>query len=218
MRSADWHMTSTLARSRDELANSLSHGVGFIFAVAATPVLIIGAVNGGSAAAVVGNSVFGATMVLLYLASTWYHAVPVSRLKDRLHRLDHAAIYLLIAGTYTPFTLGVLNGAWGWTLFGIVWGAAAVGVCDKLIVGIRHPHLSTAVYLIMGWSVLIVIRPLLLNMPPQGIGWLVAGGLSYSGGVVFYKARRLPYNHFIWHLFVLAGTTCHFFSVLWYAA
>ena len=211
-------MTSVLVRRGEELANSLSHGVGFIFAVAATPVLIIGAVNGGSAAAVVGNSVFGATMVLLYLASTWYHAVPVSRLKDRLHRLDHAAIYLLIAGTYTPFTLGVLSGAWGWTLFGIVWGAAAVGVCDKLIAGIRHPHLSTAVYLIMGWSVLIVIRPLLINMPPQGLGWLVAGGLSYSGGVVFYKARRLPYNHLIWHLFVLAGTTCHFFSVLWYAA
>ncbi len=103
-------------------------------------------------------------------------------------------------------------------MFGVVWGAALVGVCDKLIAGIRRPHLSTALYLIMGWSVLIVIRPLLLNMPPQGIGWLVAGGLSYSGSVVFYKARRLPYNHFIWHLFVLAGTTCHFFSVLWFGA
>lgn len=205
-------------RPREELANSLSHGVGFIFAVAATPILIIGAVRGGSASAVVGNSVFGATMVLLYLASTWYHAIPVSRLKDRLHRLDHAAIYLLIAGTYTPFTLSVLGGAWGWTLFGIVWGAAVVGVCDKLIAGIRYPHLSTALYLIMGWSVLVVIRPLLLNMPPQGMGWLVAGGLSYSAGVVFYKAHRLPYHHFIWHLFVLAGSTCHFFSVLWYAA
>ena len=211
-------MTSTLARSREELANSLSHGVGFVCAVAATPILIVGAVNRGSAADVVGASVFGATMVLLYLSSTWYHAVPIGRLKERLHKLDHAAIYLLIAGTYTPFTLGVLNGAWGWTLFGIVWGAAAVGVCDKVFVGIRNPRLSTALYLVMGWAVLMVIRPLFLSMPPQGLAWLVAGGLFYSGGVVFYSARRLPYHHLIWHLFVLAGSTCHFFSVLWYAA
>ncbi len=211
-------MTNTLATPGERLANSLSHGVGFMCAVAATPILIIGAVNRGGAAAVVGSSVFGATMVLLYLSSTWYHAVPEGGLKDRLHKFDHAAIYLLIAGTYTPFTLGVLSGAWGWTLFGIVWGAAALGVCDKLIAGIRHPKLSTALYLIMGWAVLIAIRPLVLSMPTEGVAWLVAGGLSYSLGVVFYKARHLPYNHFIWHLFVLAGSTCHFFSVLWYAA
>jgi hemolysin III len=181
------------------------------------PILVLGAANRGSVADVVGSSVFGATMVLLYFASTWYHAVPTGRLKERLHKLDHAAIYLLIAGTYTPFTLGVLNGAWGWTLFGIVWGAAAIGVCDKLFIGIRNPRLSTALYLIMGWAVLIVIRPLVLSMPPQGVAWLVAGGLCYSGGVMFYSARSLPYNHLIWHLFVLAGSTCHFFSVLWYA-
>ena len=211
-------MTSILTRSREDLANSFSHGVGLICAVAATPILIIGAVNRGGAAGVVGSSVFGATMVLLYLSSTWYHAVPEGRLKDRLHKFDHAAIYLLIAGTYTPFTLGVLGGAWGWTLFGIVWGAAAIGVCEKLISGIRYPRLSTALYLIMGWSVVIVIRPLVLNMPPQGVGWLVAGGLSYTAGVVFYIARHLPYHHLIWHLFVLAGSTCHFFAVLWYAA
>ena len=202
----------------ERLANSLSHGVGFLCAVAATPILIIGAVNRGGAAHVVGSSVFAATLVLLYLASTSYHAAPAGRLRDCLHRLDHAAIYLLIAGTYTPFTLGVLGGSWGWTLFGIVWGAAAVGVCDKLIGGIRHPRLSTALYLVMGWAVLIAIRPLVLNMPLQGLAWLVAGGLAYSTGVGFYTARRLPYNHFIWHLFVLAGSTCHFFSVLWYAA
>ena len=204
-------------RTGEELANSLSHGVGFMCAVVATPILIIGAVNRGSAADVVGSSVFGATMLLLYLSSTLYHAVPESRLKDRLHTLDHAVIYLLIAGTYTPFTLGVLGGAWGWTLFGILWGAAAVGVYDKLISGIRHPRLSTALYLIMGWSVLIAIRPLVLNVPPSGIRWLVAGGLSYTVGVVFYKARHLPYNHLVWHLFVMGGSTCHFFAVLWYA-
>ena len=211
-------MKGTMATRGEQLANSLSHGVGFMCAVAATPILIIGAVNQGGAANVVGSSIFGATLVLLYLASTSYHSVPAGRLKERLHRIDHAAIYLLIAGTYTPFTLGVLGGAWGWTLFGIVWGAAAVGVCDKLIAGVRHPRLSTALYLIMGWAVLIAVRPLVLNMPPQGLGWLVAGGLAYSAGVGFYIARRLPYNHFIWHLFVLAGSTCHFFSVLWYAA
>ena len=149
-------------------------------AVAATPILIIGAVSRGSAADVVGSSVFGATMVLLYLASTWHHAAPGGHLKHRLQRFDHSAIYLLIAGTYTPFALGVLGGAWGWTLFGLVWGAAAVGVGDKVIAGVRHPRLSTAVYVIMGWLVLIAIRPLLLNMPPHGIRWLVAGGLSYS--------------------------------------
>jgi hemolysin III len=187
-------------------------------AVAATPILIIAAVNRGGPAHVVGSSIYAATLLLLYLASTSYHAVPAGRLKERLHKLDHAAIYLLIAGTYTPFTLGVLGGAWGWTLFGIVWSAAAVGVYDKLSAGIRHPRLSTALYLIMGWAVVIAIRPLLLNMPPQGLAWLVAGGLAYSAGVAFYTARRLPYNHFIWHLFVLAGSTCHFFSVLWYAA
>lgn len=210
-------MTGRPARPGEELANSLSHGVGFLLALAATPILIVGAVNRGGVADVVGSSVFGGSMVLLYLSSTWYHAVPNGRLKERLHRLDHAAIYLLIAGTYTPFTLGVLDGAWGWTLFGIVWGAAAVGVYDKLISGIRRPRLSTALYLIMGWSVVIVIRPLVLSMDPPGLRWLVAGGLFYTVGVVFYRARHLPYHHFIWHLFVLAGSTCHFFAVLWYA-
>jgi hemolysin III len=211
-------MASAVRRPREELANSLSHGVGFMCAVAATPVLIIGASSRGTADDIVGSSVFGVTMVLLYLASTWYHAVPVSPLKDRLQKLDHAAIYLLIAGTYTPFTLGVLGGAWGWTLFGLVWGAAAVGVCAKLIAGVRYPRLSTAMYVIMGWLVLIAIRPLTVSMSPAGVLWLVAGGISYSAGVVFYAARRLPYSHFVWHLFVLAGSTCHFFAVLWYAA
>ncbi len=187
-------------------------------AVAATPILIIGAVNRGGAANVVGSSVFGATMMLLYLASTWYHAVPESQLKDRLQEFDHAAIYILIAGTYTPFTVGVLGGAWGWTLFGLVWGAATIGVCEKLIAGVRYPRLSIAVYVSMGWLILIAIRPLMVNMPPHGIRWLVAGGISYSAGVLFHIAHRLPYNHFIWHLFVLAGSTCHFFAVLWYAA
>ena len=211
-------MTSTLAKPDEELANSISHGLGLIGAMAATPILIVGAVNRGGAADVVGNSVFGATLVLLYLASTWYHAAPAGHFRDRLQRLDHAAIYLLIAGTYTPFTLGVLGGAWGWTLFGLVWGAAVVGVSVKLGAGVRYPRVSTTMYLVMGWLVLIAIRPLMLNMPLNGLRWLFGGGVFYSAGVAFYASRRLPYGHFIWHLFVLAGSTCHFFAVLWYAA
>lgn len=206
-----------VVRSREELASSLSHGFGFLCALAATPILILGAVGRGGAADIVGSSIFGATLVLLYLTSTWYHAVRDSSLRDRLQKLDHAAIYLLIAGTYTPFTLGVLGGAWGWTLFGLVWGAAAVGVSTKLVAGIRYPRVSTTAYLLMGWLVLIALRPLVLSMPVAGIAWLAAGGLAYSGGVGFYMARRLPYGHFIWHLFVLGGSTCHFFAVLWYA-
>ncbi|MDH3732889.1 MAG: hemolysin III family protein [Gemmatimonadota bacterium] len=206
------------ATSREEIANSLSHGFGLLGALAATPILIIAAASRGDTADVVGSSIFGLTMVLLYLASTFYHAAPVGRLKDRLQRLDHAAIYLLIAGTYTPFTLGVLAGPWGWTLFGLVWGTAVFGVSFKLLAGVRYPRLSTSAYVIMGWLALIAIRPLVVNMPTAGLLWLVAGGLSYSGGVAFYSARRLPYSHFMWHLCVLAGTVCHFFAVLWYAS
>jgi hemolysin III len=205
------------ASRNEELANTLSHGLGLLAAVAATPVLIVSAARNGTAANIVGGSVFGVSMVMLYLASTWYHATPVGPRKDRLRRLDHAAIYLLIAGSYTPFTLGVLRGPLGWTLFGIVWGVAAIGVFEKLKSGVRYPRLSTILYVIMGWLALIAIKPLLLNMPTQGLAWLVAGGLSYTGGVVFYTARNLRYHHFIWHLFVLAGTVCHFFAALWYA-
>ena len=206
------------ARSREELANSVSHGVGLLGALAATPVLIVASANRGGPADIVGASIFGATVILLYLASTSYHSTPAGRLRDRLQRLDHAAIYLLIAGTYTPFTLGVLAGPWGWTLFGLVWGTAAVGVSFKLTAGVRSPRLSTASYVVMGWLVVIAIRPLALNMPLEGLLWLVAGGLSYTGGVAFYSARKLRYSHFLWHLCVLAGTVCHFFAVLWYAA
>lgn len=211
-------MTGISARPREELANWLSHGVGLLCAIAATPVLIAGAVARGTTSDVVGSSIFGATMVLLYSASTWYHAAPVGRLKERLLKLDHAAIYVLIAGTYTPFTLGILAGPLGWTLFGVVWGTAAFGVCYKLSAGVRHPRLSTAVYLIMGWLIVIALRPLALAMPLSGTLWLVAGGLFYTAGVWFYAARRFRYSHLVWHLFVLAGSTCHFVAVLLYAA
>lgn len=211
-------MYQVATRSREELANSVSHGFGLVFAVAAVPVLVVRATMGGGIANVIGSTVFGLALILLYAASTWYHAVPASSAKERLRLLDHAAIYLLIAGTYTPFTLGVLRGTLGWTLLGLVWTAAAVGVIAKLIVGFRYPRMSAAMYLAMGWLAVVAIRPLLLGMPRAGFALLVVGGLSYTVGVAFFAARSVPYAHFVWHLFVLAGSTCHFFAVLWYAA
>ena len=202
----------------EELANTLSHGIGLLGAIAATPLLVIGAVGRGGPADVVGSSVFGASMVLLYAISTWYHAVSAGEIKQRLQRLDHAAIYVLIAGTYTPFTLGVLGGAWRWTLFGLVWGVAMIGIATKLAVGVRYPRISTTMYLVMGWLVLIAAGPLVRAIPPQGLAWLCAGGAFYTVGVLFFVAGRIPYGHFVWHLFVLAGSICHFFAVLWYAA
>ena len=170
------------------------------------------------ATAVVGASVFAATMSLLYLTSTIYHALPENRAKRVFQILDHGAIYLLIAGTYTPFTLGVLRGTWGWTLFGMIWGLAIFGVVVKSRGGIRYRRLSTTLYLAMGWLVVIAAKPLLLHVPGWGLFWLAAGGVAYTAGVAFYVARQLRYAHFIWHLFVLTGTACHFVAVLNYAA
>lgn len=202
----------------EEIANSISHGLGLLLSIAALPVLIVHAVGHQPVASVVGATVFGASAILLYLASTLYHALPQPRLKAVFQRLDHAAIYLLIAGTYTPFTLGVLRGGWGWTLFGVVWGLAAMGLLLKAFAGVRFPHLSTALYLGMGWVVLIAIVPLAERIAPMGLFWLVAGGVSYTLGVVFFVFdERWRYAHFVWHLFVLAGTVCHFFAVLYYA-
>ncbi len=201
----------------EEIANSISHGVGFLAAVATIPFLVIGALDDG-AAAVVGATIFGATMALLYLTSTLYHAMSPNRAKRVFQILDHAAIYLLIAGTYTPFTLGVLRGAWGWTLFGLIWGLAVIGIFLKSVQGVRYPRLSTAVYLMMGWLVLVAAKPLWSNVPTWGLFWLAAGGVAYTAGVGFYAATRVRYAHFVWHLFVLAGTACHFVAVLRYAA
>ncbi len=202
----------------EELANSISHGIGLVAAVVGAPVLIVAAVWRGSAAGVVGASVFAATLVMLYFTSTLYHALPGDRAKRVFRVLDHAAIFFLIAGTYTPFTLGVLRGGWGWTLFGLVWGLAVVGVVLKVVGGVRYPVLSTSIYLAMGWLVLIAVKPLWDRVPMWGLFWLLAGGLAYTVGVAFFAARRLRYGHFVWHLFVVAGTVCHFIAVLWYAA
>ena len=202
----------------EEIANSVSHGVGLLAALTAAPFLVMAAARRGGVVAIVGASVFAGTMVVLYLASTLYHALPRNRAKRVFRVIDHSAIFLLIAGTYTPFTLGVLRGAWGWTLFGVVWGLAVLGVTFKSVGGIRYPRLSTALYISMGWLAVVAIRPLWLHVPAAGWLWLIAGGLAYTAGIGFYAAERVRYGHFVWHVFVLMGTTCHFFAVLWYAA
>jgi len=203
------------SQSRGEkIANSASHGVGLLAAVAAAPVLVHSAVRHGDAARIVGASVFAASMVLLYLVSTLYHALPDNRAKRIFRVLDHAAIFLMIAGTYTPFTLGVLRGTWGWTLFGLVWGLALAGVALTVTGRVRYPKLRTGLYLAMGWLILIAVKPLWLRVPSWGLFWLSAGGLAYTVGVVFYAAKRVSYSHFVWHLFVIAGTACHYIAVL----
>jgi len=203
----------------EEIANSISHGFGFLAAVAATPILIVVTARHGSAVNIAAASVFSAAMLLLYCASTLYHALPGPRAKAVFKRLDHGAIYLLIAGTYTPFTLGALGGAWGFLLFGLVWSLALAGVALKAFDRLAHPWLSTGLYLVMGWLVIIAIGPVVERVPPAGLALLAAGGLAYTAGVAFFVAdSRLRYGHFVWHLFVIAGTTCHFFAVLWYAA
>ena len=203
----------------EEIANSISHGAALFLAAIGVPFLIVASVQHGTAVNVVGASVFGATTVLLYFASTLYHAVPHPRAKLLLKKLDHGAIYLLIAGTYTPFTLGVLGGPWGWTLFGLVWALAVIGVTLKAFDRISHPVWSTGLYVVMGWLVLIAVKPLLASIATPGLVLLAAGGLAYTLGVVFFALdSRVRYGHFVWHLFVIAGTTCHYFAVLGYAA
>ena len=201
----------------EEIANAVSHGVGLLLSVIAAPVLVIAAVQRGGVTEIVAASIFGVTMVLVYLTSTLYHALPMNRAKRVFRILDHGAIFLLIAGTYTPFTLGPLRGALGWTLFGLVWGLAIVGVVFKAVGGVRYPKLSTALYIAMGWLVIVAIEPLRLNVPMSGLFWLLAGGIAYTAGVAFFAPKRLRYSHFVWHLFVIAGTACHFAAVLWYA-
>lgn len=203
----------------EEIANSVSHGIALVAALVASPWLILHAVRLSDAGYIVGASIFAATMVLLYLASTLYHALPIGRAKRVFRVIEHSAIFLLIAGTYTPFTLGVLRGVWGWTLLGLVWALAAAGLALKVFGRMSHPIVSTSLYLLMGWLVLIAVNPLYARVPASGLLWLIAGGVAYTAGVVFFAAdSRLRYGHFIWHLFVMTGTACHFCAVYWYAA
>ncbi len=201
----------------EEIANSISHGVALLAALAGVPFLLV-SVSHLAAANIVGAAVFGATMILLYLTSTLYHALPMGRAKQVFMKLDHGAIYLFIAGSYTPFALGALGGPWGWTLFGLVWGMAALGITLKAFDRLSHPWLSTGLYLAMGWIVLIAAVPLVERVPTAGVTLLVAGGLAYTVGVVFFLLdNKVRYAHAIWHAFVAAGTGLHFFAVLGYA-
>jgi hemolysin III len=202
----------------EEIANAISHGLGALLALAALPLLVWQAARLGSAADIVGASVFGASLLLLYGTSALYHALPNGGAKCWFNRIDHAAIYVLIAGSYTPYTLGVLKGPWGWSLFGVVWAAAALGVTVKLLNRLRHPWLSTGLYVAMGWVAIVAIQPLMERMPMAGLAWLVAGGLCYTlGAVVFMLDNRLRYAHAAWHLFVLGGSICHFFAAYGYS-
>ncbi|ROH93068.1 hemolysin III family protein [Stagnimonas aquatica] len=200
----------------EEIAHALSHGVGAFAAIAGLAVLVAKAALYGNAWHVVSASVFGATLILMYTASALFHSIPLPRSKQVLRVIDHCCIYLLIAGTYTPFTLVTLHGPWGWSLFALTWGLAAVGVVFKIFTTGRYEALSLAVYLAMGWCAVLAIKPLLAALPAGGLWLLLAGGLSYSLGVVFYAWEKLPYHHAIWHLFVLAGSVLHYFAVLFY--
>jgi len=205
--------TRTLTKG-EEIANSVTHGAGFVASVVAFPFLVVAAARRWGAPEVVGASVFASTLVALYLVSTLYHALRPSRAKQVLQKLDHAGIYLLIAGSYTPFTLGALRGAWGWTLLALVWAIAGTGIALEFALGKRVHRVAVGLYVVMGWLVVVAVKPLLAAVPWPGLAWLVAGGLLYTGGVAFYAAKRVPYAHTVWHLFVLAGSACHFVAIL----
>jgi hemolysin III len=203
---------------REEIANSISHGLGLVLAIVAVPILVLAAIRGGSVHFTVGASVFGGTMVLLYLASTLYHSISHEAAKAVCRVFDHTAIFLLIAGTYTPFSLGVLRGPWGWSLLTVIWTLAIVGITLKIRKRTRHSRITIVLYVIMGWLAIVAVKPMVMLIPVPGILLILAGGIAYTGGLAFFALERIRYNHFIWHLFVIVGTTCHFFAVLWYAS
>ena len=201
---------------REEIANSVTHGFGIILAIAGLGVLTAFAALYGTASHIVGCSIFGATLILLYTTSTLYHSIPIQRAKAVLRALDHSAIYLLIAGTYTPFSLVNLRGPWGWSLLGLIWTLAILGITTRVLLGRKRAWLSLAFYIAMGWTVLIAAKPMVANVAPGGLRLLLTGGLIYTAGTVFYMWKKLPYHHAIWHVFVLLGSIFHFFAILFY--
>jgi hemolysin III len=213
-------MTSSALRSQslcEDIANAISHGMGLLLILAAAPFLLAASFDRGGVLAFVCAGIFAVTVAILYGSSMLYHALRPGKIKQLFRVIDHSAIFLLIAGTYTPFALGALRGPWGWSLFGIVWAIATAGIGIEVSGLVRHRKLSVALYLVMGWLVVIATGQLLEHVQARGILLLAAGGLAYTVGVVFYVMKRLPYAHLIWHFFVLAGTTCHFFAVMHYA-
>lgn len=201
----------------EEIANSITHGVGLLLSIAALTISVVFAAIHCHAKVVTAVSIYGATMCILYLSSTLFHAFPHgSKAKRVFHVLDHCSIYLLIAGTYTPIMLGPTNAAWGWSLFGVIWGLALIGIILKAFFTGRFKLVSTLAYLAMGWLVIIALKPVWQGIGPKGFLWLALGGISYSLGCIFYLNRRMKFAHMIWHLFVLAGTICHFFGILFH--
>lgn len=204
--------------SIQEKANSITHGIGTLLSITGLVILMIAAFSKGDIWRIVSFSIYGTTLVLLYLSSTLYHGLPNIRIKHIFQVLDHSAIYLLIAGSYTPLTLISLRGPWGWTLLGLVWGIALIGILMKVFFFNATQVISMILYIIMGWLVIIAIKPLLETIPRGMFWWIVAGGLSYSLGIIFYLASRIPYHHTIWHLFVMGGSIAHFLGILFYLA
>ena len=199
---------------REEIVNSVTHGIGAALSVAALVVLIVTASRNGSAWHVVSFTIFGSMLVLLYLASTVYHGIQVPSVKQVLRKIDQGAVYLLIAGSYTPFLLTNLRGPWGWSLFGVIWALAIYGIVSRFIRGGTVKGGGLMVYLLMGWLVVVAIKPLMAALPTTSLLWLGIGGLAYSIGVIFYAWERLPYGHAIWHLFVIGGSVSHFIAVM----
>jgi hemolysin III len=200
----------------EEIANSVTHGIGFLLSIAGLIVLVVLAKIHGDVWRIVSFSIYGSSLIILYAASTLYHSFLSGRINSIFKIIDHSAIYLLIAGSYTPFVLVSLRGAWGWTFFGTIWGLALAGIIFKLFFVKRFLILSTASYLIMGWLAVIAIYPIVKNIPFGGIAWLVTGGIFYSVGVIFHFFYKFPFHHAIWHLFVLGGSICHYFAILFY--
>jgi hemolysin III len=214
-------MTTTIAARYtlgEEIANSLTHGFGIILSITGLVVLMMYTSGSGDMWRIVGCAVFGVALILLYTTSTLYHSIQAANLKSIMRILDHSAIFVLIAGTYTPFTLVNLRGPWGWSLFGIVWGITLLGIIFKITFLRKWAGISVVLYVLMGWAIVVAIKQMLASVAPTGMLLLLAGGLAYTGGIVFYVWRKLPYSHAIWHVFVMAGSAFHFFAVLFYAA
>ncbi len=210
--------SATITRNNflEEIFNSVTHGAGALISIVGLVLIIVFSSLYGQATHIVSCTIYGSTLVLLYTASTLYHSFQTPNIKHVLRIIDHSCIYVLIAGTYTPFMLVTVQGALGWTIFGIVWGLTVLGIVFKVFFINRFKILSPIAYILMGWLVILAIKPLFQSLPGGGIAWLISGGLAYTIGTIFYAWKKLPFNHAIWHLFVLAGSVCHFFAIMFY--